>query len=339
MKHIVIFDEFNEIDLKPSDLLHKYFELTEVDVRSFLLNEEILKVCTCPGCHNEGIKSAFLKFGMRYQECMDCGTLYVSPRPDDSSIEDYYYRSSARKFWRDKISKQTQQKRKEKIIKPRFEWILDSTQEYLPDAKHLVDINTDQYGYIEEMIDSTLFEKKTLLQPYVHLGERKLNGDVTVIDSIDQGADTLEGLVDVVTLFEVADRKADIDSFFEKVSRMLRKNGLCFMTDILISGFDLQTLWDRSENIFPPDRLNLFSVEGLQALFERHNFECIEFSTPGVLDVEMVLSSAKNNPDVNISRFMEYILYNRSLCTRQSFQEFLQKNLLSSYGRIMLRKN
>jgi hypothetical protein len=97
-------------------------------------------------------------------------------------------------------------------------------------------------------------------------------------------------------------------------------------------------LWDKAESIFPPDRLNVFSVEGLRTLFERWNFECLEFSTPGLLDVEIVEKAMARNPAVSVTRFTEYLLTNRDRETKMNFQQFLQKNLLSSYGRILLRK-
>ena len=337
MKNIVIFDEYNEIDLKPSDLLHKYIELTENDVATFFIKPSKLKDCTCPGCHGSDIRSDFIRFGLRYVECAYCRTLYISPRPDEQSLSDYYRLSAARNFWRDELSTLTLTKRREKIIKPRFEWILDSTTEYLPDAVHIVDINTDQYGYMEAMAETALFQRKTLLYPFLHLNKINANTSIHIISDLSNEKE-LEGRVDVVTIFEVADRIANVDKLFGDIHRMLRPDGLCFMTDILISGFDLQTLWDKAENIFPPDRLNVFSVEGLNAIFARHHFECLEFSTPGILDVEIVEKAIERQPDIDMPRFLEYLLHKRGIDTRQSFQGFLQGNLLSSYGRILLRK-
>ncbi len=337
MKNIVLFDEFNEIDFKPSDLLHEYISLTEADVSLFFIEKGELKACVCPGCHAREIQSSFPRFGIRYVECSRCGTLYVSPRPDDRAMEDYYHQSRARKFWRENLSRMTGKKRKEKILKPRFEWILDSITEYLPNARHILDMNTDQYGYIELLIENKTFAKKTLLNPYLPLDSLRLNDTINV-GNITLEEKALDGEVDVLTLFEVADRTSDVDRLFEKISRLLRKNGLIFMTGILISGFDLQILWDRAENIFPPDRLNVFSVEGIESLFRRYGLECLEFSTPGILDVEIVTRAMEQDTRVQIPRFIEYFLKNRSLEARQSFQEFLQKNLLSSYGRVLLRK-
>ena len=337
MKNIVIFDEFNEIDLKPSDLLHKYIQLTERDAASLLAKDPSLKECACPGCRGKDVRTAFLRFGLRYVECTRCRTLFVSPRPDDDVLEHYYRHSAARTFWREELSKMTRNKRREKIIKPRFEWISDTTREYLPGGSNLVDINTDQYGYIEAMAETKLFRKKSLFNPYLPLDDKTLQGQIDIARGPFKEA-LLDGTADVVTAFEVADRTSDIETLFEKIHRLLKEDGLCFMTDILISGFDLQTLWDKAENIFPPDRLNVFSVEGFKALFDRHRFECLEFSTPGILDVEIVKKAMELGPHLQVPRFTEYLLRNRDVATRQNFQEFLQQNLLSSYGRIVLRK-
>jgi hypothetical protein len=336
MKKIVVFDEYNEIDLRPFDLLKRYIQLTEKDVKDFFPKQG-LKESPCPGCRGKNGKTEFAKFGMQYVECADCSTLYVSPRPDDAALNGYYTKSAARNYWHDELSKKTNRKRQDKIIRPRFDWILDSTQEYLPDAEHIVDINTEQYGYIDELMDNTFFKRKTLLNPCVRLDNGALNGRINILN-VPLDSPSLKNNADVVSIFEVADRTGDVDAFFAALKGMMKKNGLCFMTDILISGFDLQTLWDKADNIFPPDRLNIFTVEGLRALFQRHDFECLEFSTPGILDVELVETAVQHNPQIKLSKPVDYMLRNRSAESKILFQEFLQENLLSSYARIVLRK-
>lgn len=337
MKKTVIFDEFNEIDLKPSDLLHEYLKLTEKNVADLIDGSAAMARCACPGCRGTDIRSSFIKYRLNYAECERCRSLYVTPRPDDASLEDYYKNSEARNFWHRELSELTQNKRKEKIIKPRFEWILESTKEYLPEAEHIADINTDQYGYLEELINAGLFRKKTLVRPF--LKSNDLFPDLK-INVVRTPADTMSlvGDVDVITLFEVTDRTADVEQLFSEVHRLLKKGGLCFLTGILVSGFDLQILWNEAENIFPPDRLNVFSVEGLNILFERRKFECLEFSTPGILDVEIVRKAMESKPALAIPRFAEYLINIRNEGAGRSFQEFLQSNLLSSYGRILIRK-
>jgi 2-polyprenyl-6-hydroxyphenyl methylase/3-demethylubiquinone-9 3-methyltransferase len=335
MKHIVTFDEYAEIEIKPSLQMGEYLRLVERDVKDFFIRANGLKPCACPGCGSVRIQSSFPRFGLRYAECADCRTLYVSPRPGDAAVEDFYRRSPARVFWREELSGRTLTRRKEKIIKPRFEWILDSTAEYLPGAAHLVDVNTDQFGYIEEMAVSPEFRRKTLFRPF--LPPEMMRAKIEIVRERGE-IEALAGRVDVITLFEVADRTADVDALFALVCTSLRGGGLCFMTDILVSGFNLQVLWDRAANVFPPDRLNVFSVEGLMALFARHDLECIEFSTPGILDVEIVRNAVKNDPEAALPRFIDYMVRQRNPDVLHNFQQFLQNNLLSSYGRVLLRK-
>ena len=339
MKNIVIFDEYNEVDLKPLDLLIQYIDLTRQDVDRWLIKDQQLESCPCPGCGGLSICSQFKKFELQYKECSSCHTLYISPRPDDVVINNYYRQAKSVLFWRQQLLNRTNQKRKEKIIKPRFRWILDSTQEFLPDAKHLADLNTNQYGYIEELALTRQFRRKTLINPFVQTENFISNiPDAVNIISEPWWEVGLKEEVDVVSIFEVSDRTSNVDELFGKLSKILRPRGLCFMTAILISGFDLQILWERSENLYPPDRLNVFSIEGLKILFERHGFECLELSTPGILDVEIVAKVFREDPTIKLPKFVEYMLNNRSDEIKKAFQEFLQSSLLSSYGRILLRK-
>jgi Zn ribbon nucleic-acid-binding protein len=337
MKNIVVFDEYNEIDFKPSDLLRKYMALTKKDVEDILVRGGKLLKSRCPACRSAEAAASFTRFGLDYVECLSCGTLYVSSRPGDEAIERYYKTSDARKFWRDEFSKATGNKRREKIIKPRFQWILESTGEYLPEARSFFDISTVQYGYIDELLKESNFNRKVLIDPFLGADAANYSPRIEVINTpfwkMECKADA-----DVVSIFEVADRTADVDRLFTNLRLLLRKGGLCFMTAILASGFDIQTLWENAENIYPPDRLNVFSTEGLKALFERHGFECLEFSTPGILDVDIVKKAISDGAHADIPKFIKYLLKNRSGDVQKEFQEFLQRNLLSSYGRILLRK-
>ena len=146
MKNIVISEEYNEVDLKPSDLLNEYMGFVKTDVENLFIKSKKLKVCSCPACDSKKVKSSFEKFDLTYNECDNCCAVYVSPRPDDIALNDFFKHSKSREFWNKKLYKTTEQSREEKIIKPRFEWISDSVQEHLPNADHFVDINANQYG-------------------------------------------------------------------------------------------------------------------------------------------------------------------------------------------------
>ena len=337
MKNIVIYDEFNEIDLKPTKLLSHYVKLVEDDILHLVVDRGNLKDTLCPACGKDNGRKAFLKFGLWYRECPKCQTLFISPRPSDDVLNSFYKEAKSRMFFRDQMSKVSDKKRKEKIIKPRFLWVMDSTQEYLPRAEHWIDINTGWAGYVDEMVISKSFKRQTLLNPHLNKKDWPLDPNVRIIDQ-PWWEGLLNDKADIITIFEVADHTSDMVALFTKIDEILKPGGLCFMTAILSSGFDIQVLWDKADNLFPPDRLNVFSVEGLKILFDRFSFDCLEFSTPGILDVDIVARKIKENPSIDIPRFERGIIESKDENFKMQFQRFLQANLLSSYGRILLKK-
>lgn len=336
MRNIVTFDKYSEVDLKPSEMIRDYVRLVEKDVVTFFSEGKYMKYSPCPGCLDKNISSTFMKLGLNYVECASCHTLRISPRPDDEALKRYYLESSARRFWRQELSRMTKSKRKEKIVKPRYEWILDSTCEYRPEATHIIDINTSQNIVLDEIASAKLFNRKTIANPFISINSSMFPGFDVILTPIADMNFTEDA--DVVTLFEVVDQTSDVEALFRNVYRILKKGGLCFLTTILCSGFDIQVLWDKAQNLIPPDRLNVFSVEGMKALFERHGFKCLEFSTPGILDVEIVVKHFEKDPSCDIPKFIKYIIENRDSNIRRGFQEFLESSLLSSYGRILLQK-
>ena len=337
MKNTVIYDNYNEIDFKPSELIQEYVLKTEKDIDSFFLKDGELVDIVCPGCGSLESIDAFMKFKMQYRECESCKTLFISPRPKDNTIAKYYLESEARSFWLNALSKETSEKRNDKIVKPRLNWILDAIDEYCQKEITFADINTVNYNNIKEILSSKNIGSKILINPYF-TGDSVDVDESFVVENNENWHEKYMGKVDVVSIFEVADHASNIDMFFSQIRKVLKPDGLCFMTSILSSGFDIQVLWDKADNLYPPDRLNVFSIKGLQTLFEKHDFECIEFSTPGILDVDIVRRTIKNNPGLKLSRFEKMIIDEDNDDRSSLFQEFLQTNLLSSFSRIILRK-
>ncbi|MBF0239111.1 MAG: methyltransferase domain-containing protein [SAR324 cluster bacterium] len=337
MRNIVLIDEFHETDFKPSEVFSMYLKLAEQDIRAFFPSTT-LAVCPCPACGSTQSKPQFQKFGLQYMVCDECDTLYVSPRPEDAAILNYYQKSKAEDYWRNELAKNTATQRRNKILRPRLQWILDSTQEYCPGAQSIADVYTNQPGYIEGLSDLSEFKEKWLIHPMLSEEVCENYAGIQVIQTPFTKLDWNEK-VDVISAFEVVDLSSDPSLFFSKLHEALKPGGLCFLTTILASGFDLQILWEHARNVFPPTRLNLFSDAGLLKCAQKFGFECIEFSTPGILDLEIIDKATKDSPQIPIPRFLSYLLKHRDVHVQQAFQEFLQSSRLSSYGRVLLRKS
>lgn len=337
MRNIILLDEFHQTDFNPSPLLQEYLKKTQEDVETFFLKGKKLDTIACPACASEQRNTTFIRFNMTYVECQDCESLYILERPSDETLLDYYRYSSAEQFWRNELSKVTSAKRKSKIIYPRCQWVQDSVQEYMPHAQTIADLYTNQRGYLEPLSQLPTFSEKYLIHPFVETSEIETYPGFHIISESLNTAQLPKPL-DTVLAFEVINRVSNVQAFLNKVHGLMNEGGLCFLTTILASGFDLQILGEKATNLFPPDWLNVFSVEGLKQLFETHGFEFIEFSTPGILDLEQIVNAVKHNPNLELPKFLKYWLNRRETPTKQAFQEFLQANLLSSYGRVLLRK-
>lgn len=89
--------------------------------------------------------------------------------------------------------------------------------------------------------------------------------------------------------------------------------------------------------LYPPDRANCFTLDGLEKLLLRTGYKAVELSTPGVLDLEIVAAHQKHVPDLKLSAFEQQLL-KADEETRHAFQSFLQQNRMSSFARIVGRK-
>ncbi len=331
MKNIVINESLETKDFKPNLMQERYAALTELAMKG-LVNAGNLSVRSiCPACQSASTQEAFMKFGIQYRCCSSCASLFAGTHPNDAAIVDFYLNSPARQFWHEAIYQPTADNRREKIIKPRLTWMEDSTMEYFPQAKSWADINTNQSGFDNSTGGRSVFVRKALINPLIKM---QLPSDFQIINKPWWDA---QGQWDVISLFEVIDHTADVGGLLGKVNQLLPKGGLCFLTGILGSGFDVQELWDRADYLIPPDRLNILSLEGYESLFKAHGFEILEFSTPGVLDIEMVAQAQARDKNIPLSRFARYLL-SRPVEDRRAFGEFLQSNRLSSYGRMLIRK-
>jgi len=339
MKITVYDQDFQEPEIKPKASLDQYCKLMDREVSLTLASPERLISRECPGCHSQQRRPAFDKSGLSYVECAHCKSVYVSPCPSDDALTAFYRDSAAATFWRVRLWEETREVRRQKLYRPLAEWILNTVDRYLPNANRAIDVGYHSKLLLEELM----------------LGSKPLSSIVVTnaIADIECSGIEVAGVqicptvltelkryvpVDIVFAFDILPCIADVDAVFSGAQSGLTIGGLLFVNTISISGFDLRVLWEHSPIIYPPDRLNLLSVEGLENLSKRHGFEILEFSTPGTFDVEIVKRTLQRKPELTCDRFIRYLLMERDDQALRKFQEYLQEHRLSSYVRLVLRK-
>lgn len=336
MRTVVLERDVVEEDIKPQQLLDEYRRLLELDVGELIRGDFV--PCDCPGCRGSKAQEAFARFGMEYLCCNGCQSLYVSPRPSEEVLTDFYRNASSAIFWRDSLLPATRETRRIKLLRPRVQWLLDAVDEYRPNARSAITVGYDNDLLIEELRtqEAHLFEITVAnAVADIEMAGKNLPG-VSVQPTSVTGLSKLDA-ADIFLAFDVLDRCADPEHLFAQAQEIIAPGGLFLATTTLGSGFDIKVLWEIS-GVYPPERLNLLSVEGLTLLFERHGFEALEFSTPGVLDVESVRREMQIHPGGDLPRLITYLIKNRGEEAMEALQEFLQRFRLSSFGRIVLRK-
>src|SRR3970282_2727483 len=72
---------------------------------------------------------------MAYLECDHCRSVYVSPRPPEEALVDFYRNSRSARFWREQILPETKETRRAKVFRPRAQWVLNVLDRYRPGAR------------------------------------------------------------------------------------------------------------------------------------------------------------------------------------------------------------
>lgn len=330
MKTIVSMQDLRELEIKPSDLLNEYRRLFEGEVRALWKEKLPIQLDACPACGTAKPMAVFEKWGVPYSKCVQCDSLFASVRPDEDGLMKFYTGSPAVRFWREKVLHATEAARLEKLLVPRCEWILDGLSEYAPDAVTALD-HTPFGAPLLKLLADQLPGLESLI------GSHPLSGKADhekIIPSAGALYAKPPPKADFITAFDAFDRASNPKQFVDAIRECLNPGGVAFLTATSASGLEIQLLGARSPSVLPPDRLNLFSIEGLEAIFPESEWEICEISTPGMLDVEVV----QRHLGKGESAFFDYVVRARGPECLGALQEFLQANRLSSFARLIVRR-
>ena len=334
MKTIVSMQELRELEIKPSKLLTEYRSLLEGEVRALWKSRLAVKLERCPACGGK-LEKAFEKWGVNYDKCGGCSSLFAATRPDEDGLGRFYAHSHAAAFWRDQVLETTEAARMEKLLVPRCEWVLAGLAEYLPNAATALD-HTPFGAPLLRLMAEQLASLESIIAAH------PLSGAGTSHSKAISSPGALyakpEPKVDFILAFDSLDRASDPKKFVAALRACLNPEGITFLTATSSSGLEIQVLGSRSTSILPPDRLNLFSIEGLQALFPEKEWETCEISTPGMFDVEVVKGHLRPEDAAGAGVFFDYVIRQRGPECLDALQEFLQQNRLSSFARLIVRK-
>jgi SAM-dependent methyltransferase/ribosomal protein S27E len=327
-----------ESEIRPQNLFNRYLELSQQDIERFFRDKSKFVAVACPGCGSIKQEPGLEKFGFTYVLCSDCGTLYLSPRPSPDRLDEYYRDAESVKFWSTHFYKETAEARKEKMFRPRAElvgeWLSRSN---LREEATFVDIGSGYGIFLEEVQKLNKFQVVMGIEPNPEMADICRKRGFPILQKPLEAVKDGEVQADFASAFEVLEHVFDPLIFLKSARRVLKSGGTLLFTTLTVSGFDIQVLWEHSKSVYPPHHINLISVKGMECLVERSGLELIELSTPGKLDVDILVNMLKENPALKIPRFISNLITASEEATLQEFQRFLSQNRLSSHLRVVAK--
>ena len=325
-----------EHEIRPEALLNRYLELSARDAEACFSNAP-REALACVACGSEKSTQQFAKNAFAYARCAECGTLFQSPRPPIAAFETFYRRSESSRYWAEVFFPAVAEIRREKIFRPRVERLAGMCAERGIAVDRLIDVGAGFGIFLEEWRRCFPAVRAVAVEPSATLARTCKAKGFEVVEDIVENVTGHDDSADLVSCFEVLEHVYAPLDFVRVLKRLVRPGGYVFVSTLGVDGFDLQVLWDKSTQIFPPHHINFLSVKGFETLFQRAGLVDVSVTTPGQLDVDIVRNASKRDPKLlEGQRFLHELLAEDSSAT--AFQRFLTEQRRSSHVWVIGRR-
>ena len=313
------------------DLTKRILKMQKIDIKKFISSPDTKFVdVRCPACDSSEKTFSFEKNRFNFSTCMKCETLFINPRPDIKSLEQFYNQATWLDLWYNQLMKKSESYRLKQIFMPRVKKIIGLCRKHKADFGTILDIGAGNGIFAKEMMARHAFSRVVALEmSKVCCDECRKKGVETIESPVEKVS--LKN-ISVITAFELLEHIYSPKELLKTCHGILNKNGLLILTTPNIKGFDLMTLGKISDNINGPNHLNYFNPKSIEIILNKTGFSVLEILTPGKLDAEIVRSkilSGKYKIDGN--PFLKELLVDNWDCLHETFQDFLSKNRLSSH--------
>jgi hypothetical protein len=322
-----------EDEIRPKHIFGEYLRLAERDTKNFFSPTDRQTVL-CPACDAHGIR-VFTKQSFAYEECPDCQTLFVSPRPTAEAFSRYYQESESAIYWATTFYKETAEIRREKLWRPKALMIHGFINEFGSTEHAVIDIGGG-YGIFAEEYKKIFGKKVMVIEPGPALAEVCRDKGHEVVQNFleDIEPEQLGAGPKAFVSFELFEHLHDIKKFLRHLHKLMNNGDLFAFTTLSGTGVDIQALWEDSEAISPPHHLNFLNPKSIQILLEHSGFEVLKISTPGKLDIDILCSHRQHIKD----RFWRTFAIQATADEKKVIQTFISENGLSSHMLAICKK-
>ncbi len=320
MRYSVIDNNVRASDIHVDKLYSKELQYAKQYVESLPKNENSEMVC--PICGEKMEEVIFEKWGMRYYLCRNTWSLVLDTSDlNKECVEDYFYHSQLAEFRRSSEYQNTSMMFKSDGWKNTIDWINWRVIRYKGKGKYnIINMGLRQKGFAKLLEKCEIIGNICYKNSFISVEESKIPESADIVFAID----TLQ-------------REQNPKMYLQSIYDSLDDTGLLLLTTRAGMGFDIVTLKEENDSIYPLDHIFLPSTEAMKKILEEVGFKVLEITTPGILDMQYIENQENNIPRDQI--FQRYLLNMKDKRLLDRVQVFLQSNNLSSYMRVVAKKD
>ncbi len=168
---IDIGKKIKKTDLCPGELLKLQEQAYAIDIKKLKEQMSSFVKINCPACGSKQNKNFFKKYDFNFKLCQKCETIFMSPRPSQKIMDEYYRDSENYKFWAEYIFPKSEKIRKNEIHKLWINRIINFLKKYKLPHKSLLEVGSG-YGTFGSLVASSNFIKEYVgVEPTPELAE------------------------------------------------------------------------------------------------------------------------------------------------------------------------
>lgn len=324
--------KLNLSDIHDAAFEEKIAQLAIGDIKNLVKKKNLFVKTVCPACLSNQKTLAYDLFGLKYNRCQKCRTVYLSPCPETELIFWYLNHSRSLKLWREKMPQKTLRSRKSILYKARVDFIEQQINQFKVPSKVFLDGGGGNGEIVEEIARRKKFEKVILIEPQpLKLATKKIEIVPTMVENA-----SIDTKADCIVAFEVIEHIPDPSVFLVKLRDLLSRDGILILSTPNFDGFETSVLGTLSRAAWF-DHIRLYNTKSITTLLKRAGFKVLKVETSGELDVEIVHQNyLEKKLDFGSNPALKFLMED-GYKYRAEFQNYLKKNNLSSSMRCVAK--
>jgi 2-polyprenyl-3-methyl-5-hydroxy-6-metoxy-1,4-benzoquinol methylase len=227
---------FNENDIRPDKFRNSQLQSIDADIEFLKKRSSDFVHINCPTCSTAEAAIKFTKHTFQYRECPKCSMLYMSPRPTEKILSEFYPQSKQYDFFNEYIFPASIEVRRNNIFVPRVNRVLDLCKKFEINKDKILEVGTGFGLFCEEMAKTKAFQEvvgveasDSLAERCQHLGFKLYNG---LLEDLN-----IKERFNVAVAFEVIEHIANPAKFISICHDLLLPGGLIMLSFPNYDGF------------------------------------------------------------------------------------------------------